>query len=124
MSFYTPEQKEAFGSKFFTWEDGKTMKLKVKNVSAKRFSDDCWELLLDITDVDTGTVWEAVKYQFDFANSLDKLPEEIDENTVLEVTSTKTGTKPNKNNPEKPYDVFGFAIKVLGATKVKDEAAF
>lgn len=123
MSFYSDEQREAFGSKFFTWEDGKTLKLKIKNVSEKRFSDGKWELKMNITDVESGQVWEEVKYQFDFANALDKVTEPVDENTVLEVTSSKVGTKPNKNNPEKPYDVWAFDIKIVGKDEVKTEDA-
>lgn len=121
--FYSDEQRAESGSKFFSFEDGKTQKLKVKNVSEKRFSDGKWELKMNITDVESGQVWEEVKYQFDFANALDRIPEEIDENTVLEVTSRKVGTKPNKNNPEKPYDVWGFDIKVVGKDEVKTEEA-
>lgn len=111
--FYTDEQRKDFGKTFFSFEDGKTIRVKVKNVSEQRFSDGKWELKLDIENVDTGEKWEKVMYQFDFANALDKLAQDIDENTVLEVTSTKTGTKPNKNNPEKPYDVWGFNIKIV-----------
>ena len=118
---YTEDQRKEFNKGFFSFTDGKTVNLKVENVSEQRFSDGKWELLLNITDADTGEKWEKVRYQFDFANALDKLPVELTPDTVIEVQPKITGTKPNSKNPDRPYDVWSFIINVVGKEQSSDE---
>lgn len=114
MPFYTDRQRKEFNSGFFKFVDGSTVKLKVKNVSEERFSDGKTELLLNITNVETGEFWEKVKFQFAFANKLDTVAEYKDENTVIEVKPKLMGMEKSKKDPTKEYEKWDFIITVVG----------